>query len=158
MCCLLAFLYERRPPAKLYVGAMSAFVICVRRKPSGLFLCSLTCRKLKKTLFAKYFDSDGIHLNERGVAHMPMRITHHLRQPSRKVGASLPQNKEARPITVHLSRRSSGVTTGTRLWSSVVKDVGPNPAEKPKHTLQRGLRTLYKALMGKSCKNTTTGL
>ena len=64
---------------------------------------------------------------------MLKRIIRHLRQPARKVGASLPQNKGACPITVHLSRRSSGVTTGTRLWSSMVKDVGPNPAEKPKH-------------------------
>ena len=103
----MAFLHERRPPAKLYVGAVSAFVIYVRRKPFS------DLQRAEKTLFAKYFDSDGIQLNERGVAHMLMRIIRHLRQPARKVGASLPQNKEARPITVHLSRRSSGVTTGT---------------------------------------------
>ena len=30
-------------------------------------------------------------------------------------------------LCVHLGRRSSGVTAGTGLWSSVVKAVGPNP-------------------------------
>ena len=85
-----------------------------------------------------------MHLNERGVVHVLMSIVRHLRLPVTKVEDFLSQNKGGRPITVHLSRRSSGVTTGTRLWSSVVKDVGPNPAEKSTatrdvaHTPERG--------------------
>ena len=85
---------------------------------------------------------------------MLMSIIRPLRQPATKVEDSLSRNKEARPITVHLSLGSSGVTTGTCLWSSVVKAVDRNQAEKPKryaaHTPERGLRTLYIALMGKS--------
>ncbi|WP_419600161.1 GDSL-type esterase/lipase family protein [Thiolapillus sp.] len=124
---------RKKTPSEALHGCNECLCNLCEEETIGFIPLFSDLQEAEKTLFAKYFDSDGIHLNERGVAHMLMRIIRHLRQPARKVGASLPQNKEARQITVHLSRRSSGVTTGPRLWSSVVKDVGPNPAEKPKH-------------------------
>ena len=76
-----------------------------------------------------------------------MSIIRYLRQSATKAEDSLPQSKEARPITVHLSRRSSGVTSGTCLWSFVVKAVDLNPAEKPTrdvvHTPERAPNTVH---------------
>ena len=76
-----------------------------------------------KTIRAKYFDGDGVHLNERGVANMLRSIVAHIRQPATKAKDSLPQEKKAHPITVQLSRRSGRLTPGT-LSSSVVEGVG----------------------------------
>ena len=64
-----------------------------------------------KTVRTKYFDGDGVHLNERGVANMLRSIVAHI-QLATRVKDSLPQDRKAHPITVQLSRRS--------LWSSVV--------------------------------------
>ena len=75
-----------------------------------------------KTVRAKHFDGDGVHLNERGVANMLRSIVAHIRQPATKAKDSLPQDKKAHP-------RSGRVTSGT-LWSSVVKGVGAGSTEK----------------------------
>ena len=82
-----------------------------------------------KTVRAKYFDGDGVYLNERGVANMLRCIVAHIRQPATKAKDSLPQDKKAHPITVQLSRRSGRVASGT-LWSSVVKGMGAGSTKK----------------------------
>ena len=76
-----------------------------------------------KTVLAKYFDGNGVHLNERGVANMLRCIVAHIRQPATKAKDSLLQDKKTHPITVQLSRRSGRVASGT-LWSAVMKGVG----------------------------------
>ena len=68
-----------------------------------------------KTVRTKYFDGDGVHLNERGVANMLRSIVAHIRQPATKAKDSFPQDKKAHPITVQLSRRTGRATPGRGL-------------------------------------------
>ena len=98
-----------------------------------------------KTIRAKYFDGDGVHLNECSVANMLRSIVAHIRQPATKAKDSLPQDKKAHPITVQLSRRSGRVTPGT-LSSSVVEGVGAGSTEKRRDaddTLERVQCTVH---------------
>ena len=109
-----------------------------------------------KTVRTKYFDGDGVHLNERGVANMLRSIVAHIRQPATKAKDSFPQDKKAHPITVQLSRRTGSVTPRA-LWLSVTKGVGAGSTEKGRDaddTLER-VQCTYMRLMGK-CNNSAT--
>ena len=48
-----------------------------------------------KTVRAKYFDGNSVHVNERGVANMLSSDMAHIRQPATKAKDSLPQDKKA---------------------------------------------------------------
>ena len=123
----------------------------------GFILLSSDLQKAGgKTVRTKYFDGDGVHLNERGVANMLRSVVAHIRQPATKAKDSFPRDKKAHPITVQLSRRTGRATPGA-LWLSVAKGVGAGSTEKGRDaddTLQ-WVQCSYMRLMGK-CNNSAT--
>ena len=80
--------------------------LCVEENIGFIPLFSDLQKAGGKTVRAKYFDGDGVHLNERGVANMLRSIVARIRQLATRVKDSLPQDRKAHPITVQLSRRS----------------------------------------------------
>ena len=50
-----------------------------------------------KTVRAKHFDGDGVHLTERGVANMLRSCVARIRQPATKAKDSFPQDKKLTP-------------------------------------------------------------
>ena len=61
---------RKKTPSKALHGCNECLCNLCEEKTIGFIPLFSDLQKAEKSLFAKYFDSDGIHLNERGVAHM----------------------------------------------------------------------------------------
>ena len=132
-------LLRKKIPTDVVRGCNACFCnLCVEENIGFIPLSSDLQTAGGKTVRAKYFDGDGVHLNEHGVANMLRSIVAHIRQPATKAKDSLPQDKKAHP------RR--GRVTSRTLWSSVEKGVGAGSTEKghdADDTLERAQCTVH---------------
>ena len=86
-------LLRKKTPTDVVRGCNACLCnLCVEENIGYIPLSSDLQTAGGKTVRAKYFDGDGVHLNERGVTNMLRNIVAHIRQPAIKAKDSLLQD------------------------------------------------------------------